>query len=171
MFSYRFLPLRRYIVHIRQYTCESCPRCVSTRDPDSRYRDCLHLNTVKTTSYKCRGHARALASDLCTTTGWVEHRIVPVTTTSIAGTRATDGLNRVDLQSRLEYIRGLKAGSNIFMVNTSTDINGAFKPRHFWLAQLLPSPKNVSSVVWKTRTTLPPGGLSCRFLLLQNTMV
>ena len=34
MFAYRFLPRRKYVVHIREYACETCPDCSVTRAAD-----------------------------------------------------------------------------------------------------------------------------------------
>lgn len=173
MFAYRFLPRRKYIVHIREYACETCPGCQATRNSDVRYQDCVNLNTVKATSYKCSGYKTALKTDLCKNTGWVEHKIVPLTTTPLAGTRATDGLTHVDHRSRLEYVGHLKPGENVFMANTSEGVVGEFKPRNFWLAQILPPPNDCSSVVWKTRHALPPdcpaGTYCCKIQWFQRT--
>ena len=156
MYAYRFLPRQNYMVHIRQYACETCPGCVATRKPDDRYASCVHLNTIRATSYKGKGYKTALRSDFTRQTGWVKHKIVPVKTSTVAGTRATDGLTRVDHRARLQYVGGLRPGDNVFMTNIS-DNNGAgeFRPRDFWLAQLLPPPKS-STIVWKTRHALPP---------------
>ena len=155
MFAYRFLPKRKYVVHIRQFACETCPGCVATRSDDVRYTGCVNLSTVRATSYKCAGHKTALRSNLTRTTGWVEHKIVPLVTTSAAGTRATDGLTRVDHRARLQYVGGLRPGDFVFVANIE-DTNGAeFRPRNFWIAQLLPPP-NSSTIVWKTRRALPP---------------
>ena len=153
MFAYRFLPRRKYVVHVRQYACETCAGCSPSRGPD-RYQRCEHLTTVRATSYK--GSRSALRSDLCTKTGWVEHRIRPIVQTVLMGTRATDGLSRVDHRQRLQYVGGLKPGANVFMCNPPANTEVEFKPRHFWVAQLLPPPEGISTVVWKTRHRLPP---------------
>ena len=71
MYSYRFLPNLKYVVEIRQYACETCPACKATRAHDVRYEDCIHLQTVRATSYKCSGYKRALAADRCQRTGLV----------------------------------------------------------------------------------------------------
>ena len=157
MFVYRFLPKRKYVVQIREYACETCPGCQPTRSDEVRYKDCINLSTVRAKSYKCSsGYKRALNTVLSKTTGWVEHKIVPLTTTALAGTRATDGLTHLDHRSRLEYVGRLKPGENVFMANTSDGVVGEFRPRNFWLAQILPPPNDCSAVVWKTRHALPP---------------
>ena len=89
MFAYRFLPRRKYVVEIREYACESCPGCKPTRDSTRRYHDCIHLQTVKAVSYKGRGHGKLLRSDRCVATGWVTHKIVPITTTATTGETLT----------------------------------------------------------------------------------
>lgn len=172
MFAYRFLPRQKYVVHIRQYACETCAFCSATRPDVDRYRGCLNLSTVKATSYKCSGYKIALRSDLTLTTGWVQHKITPLRTTLAAGTRATDGLNRVDHQCRLSYVGGLRPGDNVFMTNLSDGLVGDIKPRHYWLGQLLPPPPN-HSIVWKTRHALPPdcpaGSYCCKIQWFQRT--
>lgn len=156
MYAYRFLPRQNYMVHIRQYACETCPGCVATRKPEDRYATCVNLNTVRATSYKGKGYKTALRSDFTRQTGWVKHKIVPVKTSTVAGTRATDGLTRVDHRARLQYVGGLRPGDHVFMANISDNNGGGeFRPRDFWLAQLLPPP-NSSTIVWKTRHALPP---------------
>ena len=156
MFAYLFHPRRKYIVHVREFACETCPGCKATRPDDVRYTQCLNLNTVRAQSYKGRGYKTALRTDRCRTTGWVEHKIVPLKTTALAGTRATDGLTHVDHRARLEYVGRLKPGENVFMANIGEEVHGNFTARHFWVAQLLPPPNSNSSVVWKTRHALPP---------------
>ena len=156
MFAYLFHPRRKYIVHVREFACETCPGCKATRPDDVRYTQCLDLNTVRAQSYKGRGYKTALRTDRCRTTGWVEHKIVPLKTTALAGTRATDGLTHVDHRARLEYVGRLKPGENVFMANIGEEVHGNFTARHFWVAQLLPPPNSNSSVVWKTRHALPP---------------
>ena len=173
MFAYRFLPRRKYIVEIRQYACETCPGCNATRDDDRRYHGCVNLNTVRATSYKGRGHRQLLGTGRCKSTGWVEHTIVPIRTTALTGTRATDGLTRVDHRARLEYVGNLCPGDNVFTANTDDGISGEFKPRHFWLAQLLPPPNKDSPVVWKTSQPLPPdvaaGSYCCKIQWFHRT--
>jgi len=172
MFAYRFLPNMKYVVDIRQYSCETCPGCNATRADDVRYTRCVNLNTVRATSYKCSGYKRALSSHLCQTTGWVRHKIRPILTTTVAGTRATDGLNRTDHRVRLTYVGNLSAGDNVMMANTSDYVTGELRPRHCWIAQLLPPPEG-SSIVWKTRTSLPPdctaGSYCCKIQWFQRT--
>ena len=175
MFAYRFLPNRKYIVQIREYACETCPGCAPTRAHD-RYHGCTNLATVRARSYRCAGYNKALKSTLCETTGWVEHRIQPIITTHLAGTRATDGLTHLDHRSRLEYVGKLKPGDNVFMANTdSTSMLTEFRPRDFWIAQLLPPPDGVPSVVWKTRHQLPPdcapGTYCCKIQWFRRTTV
>jgi hypothetical protein len=172
MFAYRFLPRQKYVVHIRQYACETCARCSATRQDGDRYRGCLYLQTVKATTYKCTGYRRALQSDLTLETGWVRHTICPLMTTVAGGTRATDGLNRIDHQSRLRYVGGLRPGDNVFMANLLNGLVGDVKPRHYWLGQLL-QPPNDGPVVWKTRQALPPdcpaGSYCCKIQWFQRT--
>ena len=174
MFAYRFLPRRKYVVHIREYACETCPGCSATRAADVRYRRCVNLSTVKAVSYKGAGHKKALRSDLTVATGWVEHKIVPLRTSAVAGTRATDGLNRVDHRARLQYVGGLRVGDKVIMANISGGLTGVgdVKPRHFWVGQLLPPPAN-HTIVWKTRKPLPPdcpaGSYCCKIQWFQRT--
>ena len=156
MYAYRFLPRRKYIVHIRQYACETCPGCTASRSNQDRYKNCVNLNTIKATGYRGPRFREAMQSELCRTTGWVEHRIVPVTTSSISTTRGTDGLTHNDHRSRLKYIGKLQPGDNVFMANTAAGNAGEFKPCHFWVAQLLPPTVESQSVIWKTRIDLPP---------------
>ena len=81
--------------------------CVTTHKPEDRYASCVNLNTVRVTSYKGKGYKTALRSDFTRQTGWVKHKIVPVKTSTVAGTRATDGITRVDHRARLQYVGGL----------------------------------------------------------------
>ena len=85
MFAYRFPPRLKYVVEIREYACETCPGCKPTRDDTRRYHDCINLQTVKAVSYKGRGHRNLLRSARCIATGWVTHKIVPITTTTTSG--------------------------------------------------------------------------------------
>ena len=112
------------------------------------------MATVKAISLK--GARSAMRSTLYANTGWVQHRIRPIITTSLCGTRATDGLARADYRSRLKYVGGLSPGANVFMVNPDSETDVEFRPNHFWLAQLLPPPEGISTMVWKTRHPLPP---------------
>ena len=172
MFAYRYLPRRKYVVHVRQYACETCAGCRPDRG-DNRYNRCENLQTVRATSYK--GPRDALRSELCTNTGWVEHKIRPIKTTALMGTRATDGLTRVDYRRRLEYVGGLRPGANVFMCNPPSNSEVEFRPRHFWLAQLLTPPEGIDSVVWKTRHALPPdcnaGTYCCKIQWFQRVTV
>ena len=67
-----------------------------------------------------------------------------------------DGLARADYRSRLECVSGLSPGAHVFMVNPDSETDVEFRPNHFWLAQLLPPPEGISTMVWKTRHPLPP---------------
>ena len=167
MFAYRFLPNRKYIVHIRQYACETCPGCAPTRGVD-RYQGCINLETVRAQSYKCAGHTEALKSHLSETAGWVEHHIRPISTTPIAGTRVTNGLGRTDHRSRLEYVGKMKPGDHVFMANTAStaaDMTTEFRPRNFWIAQLLPSPEGQSVRGMEDTSSITPR-LCSRYILL-----
>ena len=44
------------------------------------------------------------------------------------------------------------------MANIDDAVNGDVRPRHYWVAQILPPPNDdgSGSVCWKTRQTLPP---------------
>ena len=172
MYAYRFLPNLKYVVDIRQFTCETCPGCNANRPDDVRYTGCVNLSTVRATSYKCSGHKGKLASARCRKTGWVRHKIRPIVTTAVAGTRATDGLNRVDFRSRLTYVAGLRAGDNVMMANTQDYVTGELRARHCWIAELL-SPPEGSAVVWKTKKALPPdcpaGSYCCKIQWYQRT--
>ena len=102
----------------------------------------------------------------------MEHTIVPLRTTALGGTRATDGLTRIDHTARLQYVGKLRPGEYVFTANTDGGIQGEFKPRHFWVAQLLPPPHG-SAVVWKTRRPLPPdvsaGSYCCKIQWFHRT--
>ena len=106
------------------------------------------------------------------TTGWVRHKIRPIVTTAVAGTRATDGLNRIDFQARLKYVGGLSAGDNVMMANTAGGVTGELRPRHCWITQLLPPPEGCT-IVWKTPRPLPPdcsaGSYCCKIQWFQRT--
>ena len=172
MYAYRFLPNLKYVVDIRQYSCETCAGCNATRPDDVRYTGCVHLNTIRATSYKCSGYKHALASDQCRQTGWVRHKIRPIVTTAVAATRATDGLNRLDYRARLAYVGRLKVGDIVMMANTSDFVTGELRPRHCWIAELLPPPEG-SAIVWKTKKALPPdcpaGSYCCKIQWFQRT--
>ena len=113
-----------------------------------------------------------LAADRCKRTGWVTHKIVPLKPSLVAGTRATDGLSRVDHRARLQYVGGLQQGDTVFMTNLSDGVYAEFKPRHFWLGQLLPPPRG-EDVVFKTRQALPPdvsaGSYCCKIQWFKRT--
>ena len=60
------------------------------------------------------------------------------------------------------------------MANTSDDVFGELRPRHFWVGQLLHPPlPGASSVVWKTRQALPPdvssGSYCCKIQWFKRT--
>ena len=171
MFAYRFLSRRRYIVHIRQYSCETCAACIGSRSDDERYKNCRNLATVKASGYKCAGYVKALGSQLCRTTGWVEHRIRPLTISSIASTRSTNGLSHLDHRARLKYVGKMKPGDNIFMANIDAGMTDTFKPRHFWLAQLLPLTVDAPVVVWRTRKELPRTVRQARIVVRSNGFI
>ena len=72
----------------------------------------------------------------------------------------------------------MKPGDHVFMANTASSAAGMhteFRPRDFWIAQLLPPPDGVPSVVWKTRHQLPPdcaaGTYCCKIQWFQRTTV
>ena len=63
-------------------------------------------------------------------------------------------------------------GDNVMMANTKGGVTGELRPRHCWIAQLLPPPEG-KTIVWKTRRELPPdcpaGSYCCKIQWFQRT--
>ena len=192
MFAYRFLPRRKYVVEIREYACESCPGCKPTRDSTRRYHDCIHLQTVKAVSYKGRGHGKLLRSDRCVATGWVTHKIVPITTTATTGETLTL-TPKLSLPPPPSYryqsygrvgTGGLPAPVGVRRSVTAgrQRIHGEYERWRVWGAKAetflgrtvaTPPLPGASSVVWKTRQALPPdvssGSYCCKIQWFKRT--
>ena len=94
----------------RMYACETCPGCKPTRDDTRRYHDCINLQTVKAVSYKGRGHHNLLRSARCIATGWVTHKIVPITTTTTSGGTLT--LTHLTMNGRTTVVSCAEFGTS-----------------------------------------------------------
>ena len=156
IFSYRFHPRRAYVVHMRQFTCQSCPHCVYS---DHRSWKCLNLSTVRCTGYNGPGLEAKIQSRYFLETGWIEHTIVPVKKSTVSVTRATAGVLASGRDSRMKYIKSKKPGDVIMMCNLD-ECNDEITRSDFWLARLLPRDNTSNTVVWRTDKALPPD-VSC----------
>lgn len=156
IFSYRFHPRRAYVIHMRQYTCQSCPHCVYSAH---RSWKCLNLATIRCTSYKGIDLATKMQSRYFLETGWIEHKIVPVKKSTVSLTRATSGVLASGRDSQMQYIKSKKSGDIIMMCNLDESTDEVTRS-DFWLARLLPRDNTSNEVVWRTSKALPPD-VSC----------
>ena len=80
----------------------------------------------------------------------------------------------------LQTAAGVRRGASprrerVHVCNPPSNSEVEFRPRHFWLAQLLTPPEGIDSVVWKTRHALPPdcnaGTYCCKIQWFQRVTV
>ena len=144
------------MVHMRQFTCHSCPHCVYSGHRDWK---CLNLTTVQYTSYKGIGLAEKMQSQYFLETGWIEHKIVPVKKSTVSLTRAAAGVLATGRDARMKYVKAKKPGDVIMMCNLD-ELTDQVTRSDFWLARLLPRDNKSNEVVWRTSKALPPD-VSC----------